>query len=204
MKFGNFEKLRNNAKNFTKAAMITVAGLGAGSAMGQSNEVPTQTGRFLDRLKELELVDQSMSKEEFAEIAKDESKIKILAQQYKAKTGALTRDELPKGKEYITISRTAYGVDEKEEIKQVANKKEIASFDKWYAKQKDGDTVLWPVEEGGTGLKYKIDRNSQNKSLYATSAPTTVQPAQIEEDESMASANSSMENFSLLKDKKFK
>lgn len=200
MKFGNFEKLRKNAKNLTKAVMFTAAGLGAGSAMGQASEVSTQTGRFLDRLKEVGIVDAKVSKEEFAKIP--EAEMKALAQKYKEVTGAVSPDELPKGKDYITISRTAYGIDEKEEIQQVKAQKEVVSYAEWYAKQKDGDTVLWPVEEGGTGLEYKIDRDSKNKSLY-TNAPK-VKPMQTEEDESMASTSSSMENFNLLKDRKFK
>lgn len=198
MKFGNFENLGKKTKNMIKAVAFTAAGFSAGSMSAQSNEVPTQTGRFLDRLKEVGIVDEKVTSEEFAKIP--ESEMKILAQKYKEKTGAVTREELPKGKEYTTISRTVYGIDEKNssELKEDKQKGDEFNFDEWFAKQKPGSTVQAP-----NGKWYKIEFN-QNKNITRTVAEkSNPQNMTQEEDNTMASAGDNSEEFILLKDKKF-
>ncbi len=199
MKFGNFENLRKNAKNLTKAVMFTAAGLGAGSAIGQNAEVPIGRAAFYDRLQEVGVLkDNQITKEEFAKLSKDE--IDQFALKYKEVTKAYAPGEI-NGK---TISKTRYTIKENDKVIEnpLASKK-VASYSEWFASQELGTTAVWKKEDGGDGKSYKIEIDPLGKvaSKNITESSTGYYPS--EDDDAMASVTVEPGESIDLKDRKY-
>jgi hypothetical protein len=201
MKFGNFENWKDKGKKVIKTgALILGTSLAiSNSTEAQSSYVPDnlKTAKLYEPMKASGAIDSTTTEIEFSKFTDEQMKDAV--EKFKKATGRISPEEFEAKKAKImeenpnatseTIDVVKYKVNTKETKEEVKTKQEGASYAEWYAKQEDGKSVVWPVSEGGTGKEYKIDRDTRNKSLYASAPKVNSSPVVEDTNEAMASTS---------------
>jgi hypothetical protein len=168
---GNQEKMEAAIKTFNEVAVPFPEKEKETFVIQKDEEEPIKrdSAVFMDKLKKLKLIDKSMTKDEFAELALSEEKMGPIIEQYMKATGSVSPDKRPKDGTTISVTKNFVYDPHTIEVEGAKKEQKVFNFSEWFADQmaavrqgklKEGDSVKAP-----DGKEYVIrEAKGQEKS----------------------------------------